>query len=120
MTVQPGIYRHYKGGMYIVLGVAIDSDDAQARDHGYVQQVVYWDIKQQTLWRRDVELFLAPVHIGGNTVVRYQLLHAAPLVDPVQVEQFCATMLSESTSQEVSLDDYTDNPKEDGSDPGET
>lgn len=54
-TIQPGRYRHFKGGEYEVIGVAQDSEN---RDE-YV--VVYRLIKYDRLMVRPYEMFIEHV-----------------------------------------------------------
>lgn len=48
------IVRHFKGGIYIIKGIAKHSDDLR-------QMVVYHQIGEQQLWVRDLEEFIDKV-----------------------------------------------------------
>ena len=48
------IVRHFKGGIYIITGIAKYSDDLR-------QMVVYHQVGEQQLWVRDLEEFISKV-----------------------------------------------------------
>lgn len=51
------IVRHFKGGIYIIKGIAKHSDDLR-------QMVIYHQIGEQQLWVRDLEEFIDKVDKG--------------------------------------------------------
>lgn len=59
-----GIYRHYKGKEYLVIGVAQHSENKS-------ELIVYSDINGQ-LWVRPKEMFLESVEVDGCSVPRFQ------------------------------------------------
>ena len=64
--LQPGLYRHYKGGNYQVIGVARHSETDE-------QLVVYRCLyDNDSLWVRPLTLFLETVLIDGCTVPRFE------------------------------------------------
>lgn len=68
--IKPGIYKHYKGGMYKVLGVAKSSED-------YSDVVVYealYDNPMSKLWVRPLEDFLSEVEVEGKKVKRFEFI----------------------------------------------
>ncbi len=70
MTVKPGIYEHYKGEKYRVLGVAKHSETLE-------DMVVYealYDNELSKLWVRPAALFQESVSVGGKTVPRFQFV----------------------------------------------
>ena len=68
--LQPGLYRHYKGGTYQVIGVARHSETDE-------QLVVYRCVYDNySLWVRPLAMFLETVLIDGRTVPRFELLDA--------------------------------------------
>ena len=68
--LQPGLYRHYKGGTYQVIGVARHSETDE-------QLVVYRCVYDNySLWVRPLAMFLETVRVDGRTVPRFELLDA--------------------------------------------
>jgi hypothetical protein len=69
--VPPGRYRHFKGGLYEVLGVARHSETEE-------EFVVYRPLSGDGgLWIRPRAMFLETVTAGGATVPRFQYLGPA-------------------------------------------
>ena len=61
----PGIYRHYKGKIYEVLGTATHSEDGE-------QLVVYRaSYGKRGLWVRPLRMFMEAVEVDGKTVPRF-------------------------------------------------
>ncbi len=61
-----GIYRHYKGNRYKVVGVAKHSETVEEM---VVYEALYGD---GGLWVRNKEMFLENVVINGETVERFK------------------------------------------------
>ncbi|WP_040260719.1 MULTISPECIES: DUF1653 domain-containing protein [Pseudomonas] len=72
MLLQPGIYRHYKGPEYRVLGVARHSETEQ---QVVCYQALYGEFG---LWVRPLEMFLESVVVDGEQVPRFALVRAEP------------------------------------------
>ncbi|TBV07164.1 DUF1653 domain-containing protein [Phytopseudomonas dryadis] len=70
MSLQPGLYRHYKGPEYRVLGVARHSETEQ---QVVVYQALYGDYG---LWVRPLEMFTGSVELDGETVPRFALVQS--------------------------------------------
>ena len=69
--VPAGRYRHYKGGLYEVLGVARHSETEE-------ELVVYRPLYGEgSLWVRPRAMFLETVRINGQDVPRFQFLGAS-------------------------------------------
>lgn len=67
MELQPGVYRHFKGGRYRVLMLARHSETEE-------QMVVYQALYgEQGVWVRPLSMFLEPVERDGRPVPRFQL-----------------------------------------------
>jgi hypothetical protein len=67
-AVPPGRYRHFKGQLYEVLGVARHSETEE-------ELVVYRALYgEQALWVRPLALFLQPATVDGKTVPRFRYL----------------------------------------------
>jgi hypothetical protein len=65
MNVIPGIYRHYKGNDYQVIGVARHSEDES-------ELVVYRPLYGEGgLWVRPLQMFVEEVEIKGQTLPRF-------------------------------------------------
>lgn len=64
----PGIYRHYKGADYEVMGLAHHSETEEAL---VVYRALYGDFG---LWVRPREMFMETVDIDGEPVPRFQLV----------------------------------------------
>ncbi|MEK9156188.1 MAG: DUF1653 domain-containing protein [Patescibacteria group bacterium] len=65
--IQPGIYRHYKGGTYRVLGVAKHSETLE-------EMVIYealYDNPISKLWARPLSMFLDEVEWQGKKAKRF-------------------------------------------------
>jgi hypothetical protein len=69
--VPPGRYRHFKGGLYEVLGVAKHSE---TEEEFVVYRPLYGD---GGLWVRPGAMFLETVTVGGAAVPRFQYLGPA-------------------------------------------
>lgn len=66
--VPTGRYRHYKGGHYRVLGVALHTETRESL-------VVYMaDDATKQLWVRPVSMFLETVTVDGRTCPRFSRL----------------------------------------------
>ncbi|MBF7731293.1 DUF1653 domain-containing protein [Pseudomonas sp. N040] len=72
MTLQPGIYRHYKGQQYRVIGVAQHSETAEWL---VVYQALYGEYG---LWVRPLEMFRETVEVEGEQIARFALLSPEP------------------------------------------
>ena len=60
-----GLYRHYKGGMYRVLGPVRHSEDLQPLT---LYQALYGD---EGLWVRPAEMFLEVAEFNGQVQARF-------------------------------------------------
>ncbi len=68
MHLQPGLYRHYKGPEYRVLGVATHSETQQ---YVVIYQALYGEFG---LWVRPLDMFSETVEVDGKTVPRFALI----------------------------------------------
>lgn len=63
--IKPCIYRHFKGGMYEVIGTARHSETLE-------EMVVYRALYgEKGLWVRPAAMFLETVEHEGKTVLRF-------------------------------------------------
>ena len=68
MCIKKGIYRHFKGNNYRVIGVARHSE---SNDSLVVYQPLYGD---HGLWVRPLEMFLQKVEVDGQVVSRFEFI----------------------------------------------
>ncbi len=69
-TIQPGIYEHYKGHQYRVLGVAQHSETLE-------KMVVYQaQYGEKGLWIRPLGMFLEEVEVAGKKMPRFKFVEA--------------------------------------------
>lgn len=66
--LKPGLYRHYKGKDYQVLGVATHSETGKAL---VVYRCLYGDYD---LWVRPLEMFAERVVVAGESLPRFRYL----------------------------------------------
>jgi hypothetical protein len=66
--MKTGIYRHYKGSNYKVLGVATHSETLEKL---VVYQKLYDDF---STWVRPYEMFNSNVELNGTTVKRFEFI----------------------------------------------
>ena len=70
-ALPPGIYRHYKGNDYEVIGLARHSESREAM---VVYRALYGE---RGLWVRPLAMFLETVEIAGARVPRFALRKGA-------------------------------------------
>jgi hypothetical protein len=73
MDLKPGIYEHYKGKKYRVIGVAKHSETLE-------DMVVYealYDNDVSKLWIRPLQMFLEEVEVDAKKVPRFTYLKEA-------------------------------------------
>jgi hypothetical protein len=65
-TLQPGRYRHYKGNLYELVGVARHSETEE-------EMIVYRKLYDDySLWVRPLGMFLENVSVEGRTMPRFE------------------------------------------------
>jgi hypothetical protein len=65
--IPPGLYEHYKGGRYRVIGVATHSETEE-------QFVVYQSIETDRLFVRPLQMFLENVTVDGTEMPRFRFI----------------------------------------------
>ena len=65
--IKSGVYRHYKGSEYMVLGTAQHSETGE-------ELVVYQSLADDKLWVRPKDIFLQFVHVNGKKVPRFKYI----------------------------------------------
>jgi hypothetical protein len=74
--ITPGLYEHYKGDLYLVIGEADDSTNGR---HVPLVQVIYFSLRKRTLHRRDSAQFSELVQWpNGAMGARFQRVEPAP------------------------------------------
>jgi hypothetical protein len=66
-TIKFGRYRHFKGGLYEVLGEAKHSESLK-------DVVLYKYASENTLWVRPKKMFLEKVLVNGRKTSRFRFL----------------------------------------------
>ena len=69
-NVKPGMYRHYSGSLYEVIGTARHSETLE-------ELVVYRDVnKPELLWTRPAAMFLEITDYNGSPTQRFTLIES--------------------------------------------
>ncbi|MFC3495941.1 DUF1653 domain-containing protein [Glycomyces rhizosphaerae] len=71
---ESGLYRHYKGGLYEVIGVATHTESREPL-------VVYRDQLEGLLWVRPEAMFNDSISIGGASQPRFRYIAASGRAD---------------------------------------
>ena len=67
--IRAGVYQHYKGNLYKVIGIARHSEKDEL-------MVVYREqAGEHSLWVRPYRMFIEHVQVDGNKVPRFKFLH---------------------------------------------
>lgn len=66
-TIELGVYEHYKGNKYDVIGIALDSENLQPL-------VIYKPLGQSkvSFWARPYDMFVGTLLINGSVVERFK------------------------------------------------
>jgi len=75
-VIKLGIYQHYKGQRYRVIGLARHSETLQEL---VVYQAMYDspEFGPDALWVRPLDMFLEKVKVRGKSVARFKLIEPA-------------------------------------------
>jgi hypothetical protein len=68
MSIELGFYKHYKGNIYEVIGVAKHSETLE-------EMVVYkatYQPEGKNLWVRPLKMFLESISVDGQSVKRFE------------------------------------------------
>jgi hypothetical protein len=71
MVIEPGIYRHYKGGLYEVIGEGTHSETLE-------KLVIYKSLYDKpdypvgSIWVRPLGMFVETVEVDGRMVRRFE------------------------------------------------
>ncbi|MBO5195795.1 MAG: DUF1653 domain-containing protein [Clostridia bacterium] len=67
MEIKIGTYRHFKGGMYKVVAIALHSENLE-------EMVVYQNIENGKCWVRPASMWDEKVEYEGKTVSRFTFI----------------------------------------------
>ncbi|MFC3649949.1 DUF1653 domain-containing protein [Dyella humi] len=81
MSITTGIYRHYKGQSYRVIGTARHSETMEEL---VVYQALYGDYG---LWVRPAAMFAESVELEGEPIPRFALIEATPPGDVAHADR---------------------------------
>ncbi len=70
MSLEKGIYKHYKGNLYEVLGVAQHSETLE---HLVVYKTLYGDF---STWVRPLDMFQESMEKDGEQVARFEFVES--------------------------------------------
>jgi hypothetical protein len=70
MTLEKGIYKHYKGNLYEVLDVARHSE---TEEYLVVYKTLYGDF---STWVRPLDMFQETVEVDGQQVARFAFVES--------------------------------------------
>jgi hypothetical protein len=68
--IAAGIYRHYKGNKYLVLGTAVHAETLES----VVVYVTLYENEVSAMWVRPLKMFLEEVEVDGKRVPRFRLI----------------------------------------------
>jgi hypothetical protein len=71
MTLETGIYKHYKGNLYEVIGVAQHSETLE---YLVIYKTLYGDF---STWVRPLDMFLETVGKEGKQVARFEFVESS-------------------------------------------
>lgn len=77
MTIALGLYKHYKGNIYEVIGVAKHSETLE-------ELVVYkatYQKEGENLWVRPLAMFIETIVVDGKSVKRFEKMKATDFAD---------------------------------------
>lgn len=77
MNIRPGIYKHYKGNLYQVLGIARHSETLEEM---VIYQALYGTYG---LWARPAAMFMSNLLVEGAKVPRFSWVSEGTSVSPV-------------------------------------
>ncbi|KQL44363.1 hypothetical protein AN963_23455 [Brevibacillus choshinensis] len=64
----PTLYRHYKGGVYKVTGIATHTETDE-------KMVVYYRVEDEELFVRPFRMFFEKVEVNGKKVPRFEKMN---------------------------------------------
>jgi len=74
MSIQPGIYKHYKGNLYEVLYTATHSETLEEM---VIYKALYDTGNPNPFWVRPLKMFTENIYLGNALVPRFQWVKAS-------------------------------------------
>ena len=74
MSLEPGIYQHYKGNLYEVLFTATHSETLEEM---VIYKPLYDTGKPSPYWTRPLKMFTENIYLQGKLVPRFQKVTAS-------------------------------------------
>ena len=74
--IKTGVYRHFKGNLYEVIGLAYDSEDLRVK---VVYKALYGE---GAMWVRDAEMWCETVERDGVRMRRFELVEQCGSYEP--------------------------------------
>ncbi len=71
-NIKPGVYRHFKGGIYEVVSIALDSESLE-------ETIVYRSRENGLCWVRPASMWSEIVEYEGKKVRRFELIEEKKL-----------------------------------------
>lgn len=71
MTPEPGLYRHYKGGLYKVIAIGVDEKTGD-------RVVIYQSVEDNSWWVRHIADFTERVLVEDRLQARFTQLDTWP------------------------------------------
>jgi hypothetical protein len=72
VEIKKGIYRHYKGNLYRVLGTGRHSETLE--EYVIYQALYESEFGNEAIWVRPIEMFLENVVVNGETTKRFTFI----------------------------------------------
>ncbi len=72
IEIKKGIYRHYKGNLYRVIGVGRHSETLE--EYVVYQALYESEFGKEAIWVRPIGLFLEKVNVDGESVSRFTFI----------------------------------------------
>ena len=73
--IKPGVYEHFKGGLYRVTGPIWDADTNPPRQKVHYQALYdSEDYGDKAWWDRSIEGFFGEVEVNGEKVPRFKYI----------------------------------------------
>ena len=70
MKLKSGKYKHYKGNLYEVLGIARQSETLEE----FVVYKALYQTEGENLWVRPLKMFMETIEINGEQIQRFKYI----------------------------------------------